>query len=169
MPEVGVPGDPAGWGRRAAAAVIDALVTVAPAVALALLAIAVVPGAPFSEGILGLLATTLAVVLGITLLALVLLATALLYAPLTMRRGGPRNGQTWGKQAMSIRVARPGGAPQTFASAAFREVVVKLLLFGAASLLLLLVPTLLDCLWPLWEREKRALHDMLADSRVVQA
>ena len=28
---------------------------------------------------------------------------------------------------------------------------------------------LLDCLWPLWDDENRALHDMIVNSRVVRA
>ena len=29
--------------------------------------------------------------------------------------------------------------------------------------------SLLDDLWPLWDRENRAIHDMLAGTRVVRA
>ncbi len=62
----------------------------------------------------------------------------------------------------------------TVASAAMREVVMKFL----AIELLAILPTigfslgelifLADSLWPLWDRENRALHDMLARTRVCQ-
>ena len=47
------------------------------------------------------------------------------------------------------------------------EVVVKTLLFGIASVITGGLATLADVLWPLWDEENRALHDLIVDTRVV--
>lgn len=165
------PGVPAGWASRAVAAIVDTAIVGLPAAAFAASLVALAVGAGLFAGDDGAsVALGVVAVLGIAVATLIaLLIVTLLYAPFLMRRRGPRNGQTWGKQLMGIRVIRRNGDPQTLASAAFREGAVKVLGFALAASLLLYVPTLLDCLWPAWDREKRALHDMLADSRVVRA
>ena len=61
----------------------------------------------------------------------------------------------------------------SFILAAWREVAVKLGLLGLLGSLPvvgLVVGELAfwaDGLWPLWDRENRALHDMLAGTRVI--
>jgi uncharacterized RDD family membrane protein YckC len=92
----------------------------------------------------------------------------LLYAPLLMRREGPRNGQTWGKQIAGIRVVRDGDPPMTLGPAFVREFLVKTLLFGwiGGSIV---IGWLLDVLWPLWDAKNQALHDMIVATRVVKA
>ena len=90
-----------------------------------------------------------------------------LYAPLLMARGGANNGQTWGKQAVGIRVVREDQQPLSFGWSFLREFVIKTVVFqwiGGSFL----IGGLLDVLWPLWDNENRALHDMLATTRVVQ-
>ena len=47
-----------------------------------------------------------------------------------------------------------------FGWAFLREVVVKALLFGVLSSFTFGLASLLDCLWPLWDSENRALHDI---------
>lgn len=47
------------------------------------------------------------------------------YAPLLMRRPGRRNGQSWGKQLVGIRVIRDDGKPIGFLYALLREGVAK--------------------------------------------
>jgi uncharacterized RDD family membrane protein YckC len=95
----------------------------------------------------------------------------LIYAGLTMRRPGRRNGQTLGKQALNIRVARDSGTPVGFGFAIVREVAIKSLLLGAISN----VPVvggfayLTWYLWPLWDGTNRAPHDMIVKSHVVRA
>jgi uncharacterized RDD family membrane protein YckC len=79
---------------------------------------------------------------GAILLVLALIWTYFLYAPLFMMRSGARNGQTPGKQMLRIRVL--GG-------------------------FFLSLPIVLDCLWPLWDEQNRALHDMIVSTRVVNA
>ena len=68
------------------------------------------------------------------------------------------NGQSPGKKAARIRVVRTNGKPATVPWSVLREWPVKALL---------LVTVVLDQLWPLWDRENRALHDMVVGSRVV--
>jgi uncharacterized RDD family membrane protein YckC len=66
-------------------------------------------------------------------------------------------------------VVRAGGGPMTFGFAMLREVAVKALLFGIVSSMTFGLATLLDVLWPLWDEENRALHDLIVDTRVVLA
>ena len=94
---------------------------------------------------------------------------ALLYAPLLMKRDGPNNGQTWGKQVLGIRAVRDNGQPCDFGSAALREVVFKTSAVGIASSIIPFIPWFLNYFWPLWDDQNRALHDMAASSHVVRA
>jgi uncharacterized RDD family membrane protein YckC len=103
-----------------------------------------------------------------SLVVVVYLAAIGLYAPLLMARGGAANGQTWGKQIVGIRVVRDKGGDVDFGYAFLREVVVEWLLFGVIGGSFV-IPTLLDWLWPLWDDENRALHDMIVSSHVVRA
>lgn len=96
------------------------------------------------------------------------LLAALLYYPPAMWAS---DGQTLGKFAMGIRVVRTDARPMSLTRAAWREVVIKVGLFDAISLAPVIgalgtLAVLLDSLWPLWDRENRALHDMLAATRV---
>ena len=91
------------------------------------------------------------------------------YAPVLMAREGAHNGQTWGKQMLGIRVVRDNGQPVSFGWAALREIVVKGLLFGFVVIdHSRSIPWLLDYLWPLWDDENRALHDMVVSTHVVR-
>jgi uncharacterized RDD family membrane protein YckC len=99
---------------------------------------------------------------------LLYLVVLLLYAPLLMARSGARNGQTLGKQMLGIRVVRNTGQPMDFAWSALREVVVKGLLFGFVGGFFFSIPTLIDYLWPLWDDQNRALHDMVVTTHVVK-
>jgi uncharacterized RDD family membrane protein YckC len=102
-------------------------------------------------------------------LVLLGLVVAFLYFPLTMKRGGERNGQTLGKQVLDIRVIRDNGQQFEFGSALLREFVVKYLLFAWIGGFFCAIPTLLDLLWPLWDDQNRALHDMIVSTHVVKA
>src|SRR3954447_963459 len=90
---------------------------------------------------------------------------ALLYAPVMMAR---TNGQTLGRMVTNIRVVRTSGEPITFWFAVMREVLVKTVIFGIAGSVTAGIAPLLDVLWPLWDEENRALHDYIANTRVVK-
>jgi uncharacterized RDD family membrane protein YckC len=90
------------------------------------------------------------------------------YAPVFMMRAGERNGQTPGKQIARIRVVRESGEPLTYGYSLLRELAVKQLLIGSVGAFFLSIPVLLDYLWPLWDDQNRALHDMVAQTRVVE-
>ncbi len=149
----------ASWGSRVGATLLDGLVVtliflvlIAPGTALAIVN---------NGGALGIIL----IVLGV----LVSLVLALLYAAFFMQRDGARNGQTLGKQGLGIRAVRMDGQPFNWGAGLLRELAIKQLLFGVVGGFFLSIPTILDWLWPLWDDENRALHDMLASTRVVRA
>lgn len=147
----------AGWGSRVGATLLDALVLLVPTIIL----VAAITAVALSGSEVGIIVTALVGTLAF-------FAVALLYAPLLMRREGHRNGQTFGKQIVGIRAARANGQPFTFGSALVREFLVKGLLFGFVGGFLLYIPTIVDWLWPLWDDQDRALHDMVVDTRVLR-
>jgi uncharacterized RDD family membrane protein YckC len=148
----------ASWGSRVGATIIDLLVLLIPAAILTALLI----GGYDTDSSTGEL-------IGVSILSFLLWsAIVLLYAPLLMIRGGERNGQTLGKQLVGIRVVRDSGEPFGFWWAVLREVVVKNLLVGVASSIVPLIPWLLNILWPLWDGENRALHDMVVKTHVIR-
>jgi uncharacterized RDD family membrane protein YckC len=103
------------------------------------------------------------------LLVLAGLVVAFFYFPLTMMREGPQNGMTFGKQILGIRVARDDGEQVTFGFALLRQFVVIYLLFNVVGGFLFGIPWLIDVLWPLWDSENRALHDMIVKTHVLEA
>jgi uncharacterized RDD family membrane protein YckC len=147
------------WWRRAAAAIIDGVIV---SVVASILLI------PFA--LLGLSVDTdggaVAFWAGFLVFLLLLVIASFLYAPVLMAR---TNGQTIGKMAVGIRVVRANGRTVEFGWAFVREVVVKTLVFGFLSSFTFGLASLLDWLWPLWDSENRALHDMIVDSRVIRA
>jgi uncharacterized RDD family membrane protein YckC len=151
----------AGWWRRVGAHVIDALII--GALALILL---VGITAPFSIGFF--VNDTVgvgAVIVGLVVACLCVFVASLVYAPAMMAR---TNGRTLGRMATGIRVVRASGEPITFGFAMLREVAVKWLLFSAvAGSLTAGIAPLIDCLWPLWDEENRALHDYVVNTRTV--
>jgi uncharacterized RDD family membrane protein YckC len=139
-----------GWWRRVAAHILDGIFT---AIVIWLGAGLIVAGSE-AAGVI---------------LVLVGLAVAFFYYPITMSRAGAANGQTLGKQILSIRVSRDDGQQVTFGFALLREFVVKYLVFQVIGGALFGIPWLLDVLWPLWDDENRALHDMMVKSHVLEA
>jgi uncharacterized RDD family membrane protein YckC len=152
------------WWRRAVAYLLDGLII---GVIVTLL-IVIITGAAGGVGFLGGDATGYGgLLLGLLFSTLLATAVAVLYAPFYMAR---TNGQTLGKQVMGIRVIRPGGQPVDFLWSVLREVIIKAFLFaGLGSSITFGIAWLVDCLWPLWDNENRALHDLIVDSRVVRA
>jgi uncharacterized RDD family membrane protein YckC len=149
-----------GWWRRAGAALVDAIVVCTGAL---LLLVAIT--APFSIGFFASDdAGAASLAIGLLLATLSVTVAALLYAPALMAR---TNGRTLGRMATGIRVVRASGEPMTFGAAVTREVVVKTLAFGFAGSLTGGIVNALDLLWPLWDSENRALHDIVVNTRVV--
>jgi uncharacterized RDD family membrane protein YckC len=103
------------------------------------------------------------------ILFLVGLVVAFLYFPLTMMREGEHNGKSFGKQLLGIRVARDDGQTVSFGWALLRQFVVIYLLFQVVGSFLFGIPWIIDVLWPLWDDQNRALHDMIVKSHVVRA
>lgn len=144
-----------GWWRRVGATILDSLILTIPFVIIVFAILGVsIDGDGDGLAIGSLILTTL-----------VWVALTLVYAPYFMSKW---NGATPGKKAAGIRVVRTDGAPITFGFAALREVVVKGLLVNIASNLTLGLAGLLNYLWPLWDSEHRALHDMVVKTRVVR-
>ena len=86
-------------------------------------------------------------------------------------------GQTPGKKLMRIRVVPADGSAFSFKLAFKREAMVKtlpLLLCGALAavipgfILLAVLIFLANYLWPLWDDQRQAIHDMIAETRVVK-
>jgi uncharacterized RDD family membrane protein YckC len=152
----------ASWGSRAGAALIDAVV-IAAVFAAALVAFL---------GLLSLVdggsgaGTVWLVVVLLFGGALAAFSAAVLYAPVMLAH---TNGQTLGKMALGIRVIRTSGGPIDFGYAFLREVVVKALAVGVAGSATFGIAQFADLLWPLWDDQNRALHDMVAQSRVIRA
>jgi uncharacterized RDD family membrane protein YckC len=102
------------------------------------------------------------------ILVLIGLVIAFFYYPVTMSREGANNGQSLGKQALGITVSHDTGEQVTFGWALLRQFVVIYLLFQVVGGIAFGLPWLIDVLWPLWDRENRALHDMIVKSHVVR-
>jgi uncharacterized RDD family membrane protein YckC len=145
-----------GWWSRVAAQLIDALILTIPVIVLTILVVAVATGSEAGAIVTGVLAFLAYVVV------------AIFYAPVLMKRPGPHNGQSWGKQAMSIAVVRDSGEEIGLGYGFLREIVIKQLLFGFVGGFFFSIPTIVNYLWPLWDDQNRALHDMLAKSHVVK-
>ena len=81
---------------------------------------------------------------------------------------GRTAGQTPGRRAVRIRLMRADGEPYGFWWALYRTLLVRELLFGIGAIITLGLLWVLQYLWPLWDPQRRALHDVVARSRVVQ-
>jgi uncharacterized RDD family membrane protein YckC len=157
---MGVGGRPvlSGWWRRVGAQLIDgAIIFVGALIILGILG-ALGLSVDSNGGAVALIVAALLAVLAITVVAF-------LYAPILMSR---TNGQTFGRMALGIRVIRADGGPMTFWFAMLREVIVKTLLVGVVSSATFGLASLLDALWPLWDEENRALHDLVVNTRVIR-
>ena len=146
----------ASYGSRVAARLVDIVVTwlLAGLVAAPWILAAVAAG----DG------STAVIVTGVIFVPLAA-AMWFFYEALFMMRKGDRNGQTIGKQMAGIRVVADSEQPMTFGTGALRDTVGKNVLGTVTGGLFSIV----DYLWPLFESEDRALHDLLAKTHVVRA
>jgi uncharacterized RDD family membrane protein YckC len=142
----------AGWGARVGAAFIDLAIAWVIAFAVAIPFSQIDDPASTSDDISGWW----------WVLAVVPLCTA--YFALTMGRKGTRNGQTWGKQATGVRVVRDDGRPIGLSTVLLRELLLKFIAGIVTG-----IGWIVDGLWPLGERENRALHDLASSTHVVTA
>jgi uncharacterized RDD family membrane protein YckC len=160
----GVTYELASWGRRFAAWLVDGLIIIMlliPFVAIAS-SIGLDTGTSTSgEGSFNFSAQDGQFLASFGLFLLVVL----FYAPTTMVA---LKGATPGKALVGIRVVRAGGEPITFGFALLREWVLKGIVVWTANSFTLGLAGLLNYLWPLWDSENRALHDIAAKSRVVR-
>jgi uncharacterized RDD family membrane protein YckC len=133
--------DPASWGSRVGASLLDGLLIFGIALVAGLVIGATISdndGAPADSGLLWILAGAL-------------------YSPLMLAFN---HGQTLGKKALGIRVLNADHAPIGLGRALLRELPVKYICG--------IIP-LIDVLWPLWQSENKALHDLMARTWVVEA
>jgi uncharacterized RDD family membrane protein YckC len=97
-------------------------------------------------------------------LALVSLALyVLLYLPLLMARSGARNGQTLGKQALGVRVVTAEGVPVTYGRALRRELLGNYLI----ALVTVLIYSIVDYAFGLFDSRRQCLHDKIGSTYVV--
>jgi len=137
MPAATPPDGMAGWWLRVGATVLDGLIVFVPLLL---------------GGIAAIESTALGAVFG-----LVYLVAVFLYAPVMLT---VHEGRTWGKQAAGIRVVKMDGGPVSSATALGREWLK--ILFAITGIL-----WLIDVLWPLWQPENRAWHDLITGTRVI--
>src|SRR5215208_1019479 len=153
----------AGWWSRVGAQLLDLLFVWLPAAALLVGPILAAEAARDGSG-----AETAWLIVAI-IATFVAIGVHLFYAPLLMKRKGKHNGQSLGKQICGIRVIRADGEPMRFSDAALRQIIYKSFGGLVASTFVPLFPWMLDYLWPTWDEQHRALHDLAADTRVVAA
>ena len=75
-------------------------------------------------------------------------------------------GSTIGKMALRTVLVRDDGAPVSFGTAFVRAVTVAAMQFVSSWLL---IPIFVDELWPLGNRRRQTLHDLVAKTIVVSA
>lgn len=133
------------WSRRAVALIVDILILF-PVVLL-------LRFAGLSTALVGLAQGVLIII----------------YAGLLQSRSA-RNGQTLGQQWLGVRVTRDNGRPLSFPVAALRQLLVTppLAVLGYSVFRVVETVWLVNYLWPLWDSENRALHDIAVRTHVFR-
>jgi uncharacterized RDD family membrane protein YckC len=136
------------WGRRFAAFVIDGLLFAGPAIALVVMAVSLSTTNDVGDSVPNPVPLLLLLPLSIAYVVYVISFTAM-------------KGQTVGKMALSIRVARieDGMAPGWGKAVGrwFVQAAISFFPFGSV----------LDGAWPLWDERRQALHDKAVSTVVV--
>jgi uncharacterized RDD family membrane protein YckC len=144
----GVRSDYASWGRRVGAYLLDALVIAVPFIVI--IVIALLAGNPEEDdGTWG--------IIGIAYL-LTIVAPFIYFTVMQ----GRESGQTLGKRWVGIRVADDSTGRSIGYGRAFGRYAITFVFW------LIVIPAILDYLWPLWDRKKQALHDKVVGSVVVR-
>jgi uncharacterized RDD family membrane protein YckC len=138
------------YAQRAIAFLIDGLVAFAISILVGL-AVGVIALAA-DDGVAGLNAI-------VTVLSI--LAALAVFAPFWTRSQSP------GKSVMNLKVVDRDGRPTSSGRMMLREVVLKGIVVGL--LWWTIVGAVLWYLWPLWDRERRAPHDIIMGTHVVKA
>lgn len=149
----------ASWGRRVAAALLDSLIVLVAAVALG----AVITGVIYALASGEFENDEDIFFAGFGFTILLMFPIFLLYEPLFH---GSSRGQTPGKRAVGIYVARSDGTRLGYGRA-FGRYGVEFAI-GLLGGLALSIPQLLDVLWPLWDDQNQTLHDKAVDSVVLR-
>jgi uncharacterized RDD family membrane protein YckC len=140
--------DYASWGRRVGAYLLDALVIAVPFIVI--IVIALLAGNPEEDdGTWG--------IIGIAYL-LTIVAPFIYFTVMH----GRESGQTLGKSWVGIRVADDSTGRSIGYGRAFGRYAITFVFW------LIVIPAILDYLWPLWDRKKQALHDKVVGSVVVR-
>ena len=79
-----------------------------------------------------------------------------------------RKSQTPGKLIMKLWVVRDSGQPAGWGLMLVRELLVKGLMFGLIGAVTFYITILVDLLWPLWDPNKQTLHDKIIGTHVAQ-
>ena len=78
-----------------------------------------------------------------------------------------RRGQTPGKQIVGVRVIRANGEPSGWGRAFLREVVVEWIVVSTLSAMTGGIFYVVNYVWPLWDKDRQALHDKMVETLVV--
>jgi uncharacterized RDD family membrane protein YckC len=142
--------DYASWGRRVGAYLLDSLVIAVPLIAIIVLAL--VAGDPgdkndASWGIIGIA---------------YLLTIVAPFVYFTVMHGR-ESGQSLGKRWVGIRVVDDSTGSSIGYGRAFGRYAMAFVFW------IVVIPAILDFLWPLWDQKNQALHDKVVGSVVVKA
>lgn len=155
----------ASWPRRAGALILDGLILGIPT--MLLLVLAVIPlfgigdNGENSGFAIGAFFAMIFLFLAVAFIG------GILYYGLSMTRSGDRNGQTFGKQLLGIKVIETNGEQIGWRTVVIRELLLKNLVVGTISSVTGGIGYLVWFLWPLWDVEDRCPHDMAANTRVI--
>lgn len=168
----------ASFGQRVGASLIDGVISALIGGVLGVIAIAIV-AALLSSAETTPDSALVVLITSYVLLPVIAYVVALAFLFWQLRRRGEKNGQTFGKQTVDIRIVRADGRPVNAGTVFMRHVLMGMLCWalliagvytvGSAVVVVILLIVPADLLWPLWDERRQALHDKLAHTFVVVA
>lgn len=160
----------ASWGRRLVSFLIDSLLFGMVSVAITL-TFGLAYGMTVNESVMffSMLQPAPDSVTDTTPLYVVLIAARILVGAIPAFFLARWNGQTPGKRIMGLRVMRADGEPMTLKVAIRRELLGRTLVVDTLTAITFGLAGLANYLWPLWDQQRRAGHDAIADTRVITA